>query len=440
MALLRTVLRFATHRSVVTIGFKFGAAFFAFVMTLIIARRFGPEGSGVMGIALTLMSICGILGGFGIDISSLGALSKYRAMEKPRLFETWFISASLVSCAGTLGISLVALAIVVFGGVDAGVGKDNSLVIVATVGCALFVVASRLFSVALRASGAVNAANLSDPFGIPALFVLLLVVFPWVSLPVVAALYAVSAIVVATVAGWLFWLVARRDGLLTRRFRPRPRAVLRRSLPLFGSQIAGFVSQWMPILALAYLATTADVGLFRVAFQLVLLVAFVQQAVEVSTVPVMAKYVAEHDLQGLSRYGQQQIALTLGGALVPALLLVAIPAEILSIFGPAFEPASTAVRVMVAAQIFALCCGPIGSAMLSLGKQKTMMVNAIVGATVLCILLVILVPAFGVHGAAWAVAASVVARALLGTIALLRDDGIFLPLRRWPMGRSHDPS
>ena len=85
-------------------------------------------------------------------------------------------------------------------------------------------------------------------------------------------------------------------------------------------------------------------------------------------------------------------------------------------------------RILIAAQFFNLATGPTGSFLNMTGLERTSFRNGIIGAALVVILSVLLIPHFGTIGAAIASAASTVFRNSAATVAVWRRHGLFLPL------------
>jgi O-antigen/teichoic acid export membrane protein len=194
--------------------------------------------------------------------------------------------------------------------------------------------------------------------------------------------------------------------------RPAPahwafRRVLRFSLPQTLTTMLLYIMLWTDILLLGRLGTSVEVATYRVAQNLL----SPAQTISTSTGQMFAPRIAAEDARGdratlglmLKRVTYWNIALSLPVFLV----LLLLPRPLLGLFGPRYEAGATALAILAAGQLFNAATGPLGQVINMSGRPYiTMMNNAAVAALNIagC---VILIPRYGITGAACSTTASI---------------------------------
>jgi O-antigen/teichoic acid export membrane protein len=115
-------------------------------------------------------------------------------------------------------------------------------------------------------------------------------------------------------------------------------------------------------------------------------------------------------------------------ALAGALVLWAAAPLLLTLFGPDFAPAAWLVPLLAAGIVTACVCGPGEDVLTMLGQERACALSFGLALVVNLVLLFLLVPAFGLAGAAIASAATMACRSLLLAAYAYARLGILLPL------------
>jgi O-antigen/teichoic acid export membrane protein len=422
---LTAILKGRDSSALIAILSKLSAAGFAFLSSLLVARTLGAEGAGIYGLGLTLLSICGVIGGLGLDISSLQILSRWYGRKRFCLVVQWLQRATAIC---VIGPALAAAIVIAFLFMVPSEQYPLGIISIAAIG-SIPVVIARLFSSALRSIQAPLVANICDPFLVPFLFTVFYAVAPTKTPFTAISIYVAVAVIAVCASGLV--LSVRLPSPVNRRHRHITMSgILQRTAPLFGSQVAGFLANWLPIIALGLLATPRDVGIYRTVTQIVLIVAFVQQAAEINSVPKMSSLVSSESFASLAKFAQRQLMLVIAVVILPILCLFIKPEQILSFFGPEFEEGATLLVILLVGLLPTMMLGPMGSVLLALKRQGTLFKSAALALCVLAITGLPLIVIAGSTGAAIAVALSTTVRAVVNAVVLWKKFGIFIPLGR----------
>jgi len=228
-------------------------------------------------------------------------------------------------------------------------------------------------------------------------------------LTAVMGAYAVSGLVALLVAILLVRRIERLRTLDRGAVPPQAGRLLRFSLPLvFGGVLFDFAER-IDVLMIGLFRDEAQVGVYAVgsalARGLLVLVA--------STVPVIGTLAAEavgrgsaEDIARLHRTVTRWM-LFFSAPLAAGLLL--FPEEAVTLlFGREYAAAAATVRILVVAYLSGILAGPVGLLLNTMGKTHWTLANMAIRTAVNIVLNLILIPRFGIVGAAWGTVGSLV--------------------------------
>ncbi len=264
---------------------------------------------------------------------------------------------------------------------------------------------------------------------------------PLVSLPLLAwlatswgVLGAVGAHVVATVLA-LAWGV-----VLWRRATPHlkgaradfdRRVLMHTSLPLFGIAVTGLAMTWADTLLLGVWEANRAVGIYGVAVRLSALTGFVLVSVNTIAAPKFAALYAKKEHEQLRRLAQDSTALMIAFALPLLIVFLAVPGKVLGLFGAEFEAGAVALGILAVGQFVNVGTGSVGYLLIMCGYERTYQKIMVVFAGLNVGLNLLLIPRYGVEGAAVATAASLAGMNLAAAAMVYRKLSILtLPLAR----------
>ncbi|HEY7717545.1 MAG TPA: flippase [Pedococcus sp.] len=213
------------------------------------------------------------------------------------------------------------------------------------------------------------------------------------------------------------WAAAVLAGLaLHRQLRgtPRPDAVYE-IREIFGFSMVSWFSAlaatgliWVGTLILGAMQGQGEVGSFNVATRLVMLAVFVMAPINAAFTPHMAHLFHTGQVEASSRaYGSAtRWILTLS---MPAfILLIAFPTQLLGYFGPEYRSAAAVTVVLALGQLVSAAAGPCGTVLNMSGRVRLTMVDNVAALVLNVVLNVLLIPRYGIVGAAVAWSASLV--------------------------------
>lgn len=387
------------------------ADLFAFLLVLLLARTFGPEGSGRYGVAMSLAGFVAVAADFGLRAETLreaGARGREAAgwlghAFSARLLVSTVALAALLAATGWLGLGGETRAVVV------AIGVQQVLRRIAEGVGAVFVAGGEsrvpaLLEVATRAGGVLAAGALV--LGGAGLGAALAV------LPLVEAGHLAGALV-------LLW---RRGVRLRLTLRPdRLAGALRSSAPYaLGGVLCQLYSRSDVVLVGAWLGAGAA-GVYHAADRVMLAVLMPVAYAAMLLLPLAARsHLAAPEADGARarRVLERVLFATLPAAL--GLMLVA-PALVRVLFGAGFEPSAGLLRLLAPLLVLVGLSESLAALLLARGRVADRARHQAEAVVVNLAANALLLPLLGVAGAALAALATQL-------LLVLRHLGVLAPL------------
>lgn len=180
-------------------------------------------------------------------------------------------------------------------------------------------------------------------------------------------------------------------------------------LPLaFAGMLSVFLKRG-DMLALGAVVSAAELAPYAASTRVAGLLIFALGAANAATAPLMRQFWSAGDREQLQNVADRSAALALGLASPLAIIIILFPEFILLAFGPGFVEGAAALRILAVGQLVNAMTGPVGPLMIAVGKQGTYARFVAATALLCAVLLFLLVPEYGLVGAAIATAASAIA-------------------------------
>ena len=394
-----------------------GVAAASFLSTMILARVSGPAVIGQYALAMSTATLLASFAMLGLDrILIREVAGDLRQGESGRARAALTAITLLVAAAAALTAALYIVAAIASPLVERIGGNWAAMLLVGA--SALIWPLLRVGYSGLRAAGAPVLGQLYE--ALPTfLFTLgILLLFAMGASPTASQAVALSvgAQALACVGAWIIlsprvraW--GRGDGGAVNR------RMLTAGIPLMLTLFLQLFSDWLLLARLSATMGADETGAFRVAIQIITIIATIVATTEA--------YVAAR-LAGDFRAGRPDLAwarhkratLLMLGMTAPAfLILFAAPGPLLKIgFGPEFEMAAVALVIMSAGQLVTVLRGPLGSLLTMAGHERMQLALTLAGLAMVVALALLLIPRYGLAGAAVAQAVPTVFRSVAGYV------------------------
>lgn len=186
-------------------------------------------------------------------------------------------------------------------------------------------------------------------------------------------------------------------------------SIVRIGIPLLVSGSLFLVMSWTDVLMIGYFETEADVGVYRTAFKVATLITFTQFAVNSIAAPTIAQHYSEQNMNGLRKYVRQIGWVNLITSLPIFIIIVLFREFLLQLIGDEFAQGAYLIPVLAIGQLVNALCGPVMYILNMTGKERLSQRIMLWMAIANLVLNFILIPIYGILGAAIATSASMIA-------------------------------
>jgi len=388
--------------SAVTLVARVMATGLALISSLIVARSYGAEATGILAIVQTSMLLMSIFAVLGTNVSILRLIpehiAKYSVTSAFKVYNK--IQLLVIFCSIVVGF----LIFIASGPIAENIFKRPQYSYVISI-TAIFVI--------FRAVMDLNTESLRGIRSIRGYAFILLV--PNVAMLLVLFVLwnfseSVNDPVYAQIAGWGVTAVVGSvlmRGLFKRRLKPdekfvsmRAREILDISAPMLMTASMNFVIGQVGILILGMYRSPAEVGYYSIAVKLATLTTFVLQAINSMAAPKFSELFHTERMDELFRVAKKSTKLIFWTTSPILVCLVVLGTYILSIFGPGFQDAYIPLLILVCGQFINSISGSTGYFMNMTGHQKIYRNIVLLSSAINLILCFSLIPMLGLLGAA----------------------------------------
>ena len=415
----------AQRDALVVFAIRVGSAGLLYLSQVALARWIGSEAYGIYVVVWTTVLVLGGLSSVGLNQAVLRLVPEYRERGNSALLAgllsssrtaAFAIGTTVAACGiGLLHIysdviarpfvapaflALVCLPMYALTDVQDGIGRGRSWIGIA----------------------------LLPPYVLrPLLVVVAMAVSRLAGLPMSAATAIGSAIVATWGAGLLqLWLMERR--LAPERSSEPPvtdwRNWLAVSLPLMGVTGAEIALQSADVLILSRWVTAGDIAIYYAAAKTMSLLLYVHYAVGSAAAHRLAALSARGDRAALEAAVSETVSWTFWPSVAAGLSLLTLGKPLLWLFGPDFGSGFSIMLILVIGCLARSAVGPSDVILRVLGQHKLSAAISMSTALLNVVLLVALIPPFGLTGAACATTIALATEAGCNWLAARRRLGL----------------
>lgn len=414
------------------------AAFGGVALTLVVARAFVPELAGTFFATTTLFLIVATLAQLGTDVGLVRYLSAHSVTgQRHRLGETLRLALLPVLVVAVIcAVAMALLAPTVAGWIGSPAVHDDAVSMIRWL--ALFVPVVAVYGALLAATrgrGSMRATvgidSVFRTVAQPLLVALVAVagwgptvaVVAWVSPYVVGCLWCASVLLTDSRSSNPAAPLPPSDAVASSMPEPSGARALRRDFWSFTAAravAAAVVMVWrrFDILLVAALAGPADAAVYTAATRFLVVGNLGIQAVQMTVSPQLSRLFARNDNAGAQRVFATSTLWTMVFSWPLYLITAAAAGFVIPIFGAEYGAGTTSVVVLSMAMLVATACGSVDAVLLMSGRSLVSLANAVVTLVVNVGLDLVLIPRFGILGAAVGWAISIVLRNALALVQI----------------------
>lgn len=397
----RTVIR----KGGLALFLKAGGMVSQYVFTFAVARLFGPVDLGRFTLAYTLLQLLNIVALLGLDNLLTRKLAAAKAEQNMAAFKSAYkniigiVFISSILCSALLYLAAEPVSLHLF--------HDPLL----SNGLRWMSLALPAFSIITLHAAAFRGIRNMTGFSSYRILIpltntgLLLVSLQSDMAPGIAQTFAFSCLVVC-LAYVMLWRGHIPRGLYEKEIRTNTGLILSESLPMMITGSVFFIMNWTDNLLIGLLGTARDVAYYDTAFKLASVTALALMAINAIQAPMFAEAYHKKDMPGLADLVYKSTRVLFITTIPASILMVIFAKPLLGLFGPEFVSGALAMKILVAGNVINALTGSVGILLQMTGHQQAYN-RIILWSSLLSVLLcIILIPTYGIIGAAIASSAT----------------------------------
>jgi O-antigen/teichoic acid export membrane protein len=415
------VARVARGAGISTAGQGIGRVL-GYVSQVGLARLLGGELYGFYTLGVAVVNGVHILSRFGMENGVVRYVAHHREHGDTARMKGTIVQALLV----TLAISLVLSAVMFFGaGLIVGWLPTDAPEMVGVLRAFAFVLPFFVFmsmtAWATQGFQTVTYAAYIQQLIRPGLFLLFVGICYVLGAGIIGAIAAYAlAMFLAGLAG-LYYLRKLFPPLFDRRAGTKfeTKALFGVSVPMSIAQGAQYLNNWSAILILGAFAAGAPVGVFNAAARTATFLTAVRFAFSGIFSPIISGLHARQDTEEMGRLYKDVSRWIFTGAFVLFLVIVVFSPQVMAVFGEGFRQGVVALIIVAVAQLYSSSVGPAPRMLAMTGNQNYAMIATTIAAATGVVASLILVPRYGMLGAAIGMGTAIVTENT-GTMAAVK--------------------
>jgi O-antigen/teichoic acid export membrane protein len=389
---------------------RFGGLAVGYLLTLVIAHLFGAKGLGDYVLAITVLRLFTLLAKLGLDTTSIRFIASFASQDK---WTSIFRFRKQVVSILSLSSIVSSLLMYCFAEPIADLINANYKYIQLNAFLVLPMSFFMLHYQSLR--GLKRIAEFSffyrmsqSLFSI--IFILIIYQFFTTSdVPVYAYFLSVLIVSLLSFFAFIYWLNKRSEGKESAELKIRSyKNLLKISIPLMFAQSVQFIMAWTDKLMLGNMTTPEDVGIYHTAFKLSMFASIALMSINSIASPKFAEMYAENNMKGLKKVVHQSTKMIFWTSVPLVSVFFVFPEFLLGIFGEEFKVGVTAFIFLSCGRLISSFSGSVGTILQMTGNQNIYAKILLFGAIMNVALNLILIPKYGINGAAIASMSSLI--------------------------------
>ena len=395
--------------SIITFAANIVVVLLGLILNLVIARYYGAKTLGIISLIMSYMAIVSLFSTFGLNTSLLRLipeqLAKYTFKDaKDIIFKSTQIIGILsltVTCILLLNTKYIAVNFYNEPKLEKWLFFATFLIIALNI--------SSINTTVIRALKEINAFALLQIIQ-PAINVALLVVITVFVITPDNPIYTyfISIFLGLIISSWfVFKSIRNKQKVYMQDFNATSnqkaythKQLIKISWPMFLTGAMWVLTSQVDIVMLGAFTSTENVGIYAVVIKLGMMITFILTSINMVLAPKFAELYYSNDLESLRNVAQKSSKIIFYTTIPLLLILIIFGKPILSLFGSEFIFGYWALVFVALGQFVNTICGSTGYFMNMTGNQKEFN-KIMMFATLLNIILnYILIPIFGIVGAA----------------------------------------
>jgi len=387
-----------------------GAAGLVFISNIILARIMGVKEYGSYTFAISLALLLSGIATSGFVNLLLRRTAAYTETEEYSLLKGligWCMQYIIIIAAIITLITCLIFMLFNFTNVP---DTTPMLIAVLSVPLISFLI---FYQSTLNGGHFIVQSQLPEKIIKPSLIILLVTIIYSLSIPNINALTCITINFIATLFALAIAYLSFRKNILTlthdiaSEYQTPEWANNYRSLFLLG--ILSIINSRLDVLMLGFMRSPEEVGVYNASSRLSEFVSFSLFVINIGLAPMISKLYASKQISSLQKLVTKTSRITLLIALPIILILLFGGRYILSLFGPDFILGYNCLIILAGAQLVSILAGSSGYLLTMTGNENSATGAMIISLLINVLLNILLIPKFGIIGAAYSTAVSTIA-------------------------------
>lgn len=375
---------------------KVSSVLIVYLFYLFISRNYGAEVNGIFSTFITLLTILAVVSKMGFDTSIVKQMAALLTSNKSNLIGITHRKMSLI----TFSVSIIFSVIIYVSNNTLNELFFDSRDVFNFAWLALCLPIFSLLSLNIEAlrglqkmSSYAFLQNVSL-YGFALLFLLILFQTKNSINPIYA--FTFSLIFIFLVSIFLF----QKNSPKFHKATVSSKLLLKESFPMLLSNSSFYLMSMIDILMISYFLPESETGIYSNASKVANLNILFLFAINAIASPKLAQFHSNQEISSLKAFVKETSRLSIILSLPTLLIILIFPEFLLSLFGEEFTAGKTVLIILAIGQFFNAVAGSIMNVLNMTGKEKVAK-NIIISATIINFILnVILIPRYGIIGAA----------------------------------------
>jgi len=382
---------------------------FSYFFTLLITRNFGSSAMGVFALSSTVLSVVSIFSRLGLDTALMRFTAEHASQGNNGAVKAFYVNALkvvvpfsiLLSCL--LFFSSPFIAEYIFK--KASLAYPFKIISIAILPMTLIFIDAQCLRGLNKIREFSFLQNISNFMFATIILGCAHFFYRGDDVPLMAF---VAGTFLGAFSGSLLWLKNIGPAPASHTGGSGAGSMLRVSLPMLLSTSMFFIMQWTDTIILGVFRTEAEVGIFSVSLKVATVASMTLIAVNSMAAPQFAKFYGKKDMESLEKTVRHTTKLIFWTSLPALVIIFLMPTYILGFFGEEFKKGAVALLLLTAGQFINAISGSVGALLNMTGRQRVFQ-HIMLAATGLNIILnIVLIPRYGINGAAFASMISVI--------------------------------
>lgn len=397
-------MNFLIKKSSYALFFRIGSFAAAYLFTLVVARNLGPAAWGSFTLAFTVVQVLAIFSIWGLDNLIVRTLARIDTSDKASLSAAYFQSLLVVLffsvlLSAALFLLREEIAVKIFGKPFLAEHLKTASLMLTPWSLIMF------HSSCFR--GMKNMTGFTifrmAVYLIAALLMTVFIKLQKDELPVSAFTISTAVVMIIAIISWMMFSGIQWSQVLK---SPEFKPLLQASTPMLITGSVFFILGWADNIFLGIFRSEYEVGIYDTAFKIAAAPAMVLVAINAIQAPVFSNLFHRGEMNKLRANVQKGSRLLFYTSVPVCLFIWLFPESLLGIFGKQFKSGATALIILAGGNLVNSLTGSVGVLLQMTGKQKEYNYIVLSAAGLNIILNVILIPLYGINGAAIASASS----------------------------------